>query len=142
VPRTAIFWPTIALVVLTAVVGVRMFVVRIGEMRTRRIAPQSVATSRTAAAAFQDIAAADNFRNLFEVPVLFYAACAALVILDRVSVAQLLLAWIFVALRAVHSAIHLTYNSVVHRFTVYAISTAVVFAMWMLLAFTLAREAP
>jgi hypothetical protein len=59
-----------------------------------------------------------------------------------VSVAQLLLAWIFVALRAVHSAIHLTYNSVVHRFTVYAISTAVVFAMWMLLAFTLAREAP
>lgn len=133
--RDVILWPVLAQVLLTAIVWVRMFTARVAEMRTRRIKPQEVATSREIASRLENTQAADNFRNLFEVPVLFFAVCAMLVSLDAVSLAQLVLAWLFVGLRCAHSFIQLTYNRVMHRFQVYLASTACVFAMWALLAF-------
>jgi hypothetical protein len=132
--RSAIFWPLIAQVALTTAVWLRLYVVRIGEMRARRIRPQSVATSRLAAAALEDVTPADNFRKLFEVPVLFFAICCALAIADAVTPVQLALAWAFVALRCVHSLIHVTYNRVLHRFWVYVLSTVCVLAMWVMFA--------
>jgi hypothetical protein len=138
--RNAIFWPLIAQVVLVAVVWGRMYAIRIAEMRARSIPPQSVATSRAAAGALQNIAAADNFRNLFEVPVLFFSVCGALAITDTVTPLQLSLAWLYVGLRAVHSFIHVTYNRVIHRFWVYVASTFCVFVMWGLFAFALWRD--
>jgi hypothetical protein len=73
----AIFWPMVAQVGLVALVWVRMYATRLAEMKARRIAPQAVATSTQAAAAFQNVAAADNLRNRFEVPVLFFAVSLA-----------------------------------------------------------------
>lgn len=136
--RNAIFWPLIAQVALTTAVWLRLYVVRIGEMRARRIRPQDLATTRLAAAALEDVTPADNFRNLFEVPVLFYAICCVLAIADAVTVTQLALAWGFVALRAIHSLIHVTYNRVLHRFWVYVLSTLCVLAMWFVFALHLA----
>ena len=43
---TAIFWPVLVQVLLTLVVAMRMYAVRIAEIRARRINPQSLATSR------------------------------------------------------------------------------------------------
>ena len=135
--RNLIFWPLIAQVVLVALVAFRMYATRIGEIRARRIDPQSLATTGTAAGVLKDIAAADNFRNLFEVPVLFFGVCCALAITDTVTTAQVVLAWVFVGLRAAHSFIHMTYNRVLHRFSVYIASTLCVFAMWGLFAVSL-----
>jgi hypothetical protein len=39
------------------------------------------------------------------------------------------MAWLYVALRLIHSLIYFTYNHVVHRFAVFAISNLVVLAM-------------
>ncbi len=139
VPSTAIAWPLIAQVALTAIVWVRLYVVRLREMAERRIDPQSVRTSREAAGVLDKVAAADNFRNLFEVPVLFFAVGCLIAATGRGGLAELVLAWAYVALRALHSFIHVTYNRVVHRFMAYAASTLCVFAMWALLALDLAR---
>lgn len=73
---TAIVLPAGALVALTAIVWVRLYHERIGEIRRRRIRPQQLATRHGAAETLQDTRASDHFRNLFEVPVLFYALCA------------------------------------------------------------------
>jgi len=135
--RNAIFWPVIAQVLLVLAVAVRMYLVRIGEMRARRIRPQSIATSQTAAEALHDVAAADNFRNLFETPVLFFALCGALAITDTVTPLQLGLAWTYVGSRAVHSFIHVTYNRVIHRFAAYLASLVCLFIMWGLFGFAL-----
>jgi hypothetical protein len=135
--RNAIFWPLVAQVLLVAVVFARMYVVRIGEIRTRGLDPQSFITSQTAAGVLENVAAADNFRNLFEVPVLFFAVCLALAVTDTVTAAQLVLAWVYVALRALHSVIHVTYNRVMHRFYAYFTGTICVFAMWGLFALSL-----
>ena len=45
--------------------------------------------TRELSSTFEDTAPADNFRNLFEVPVLFFAVCLTLLSLHRVIPAQL-----------------------------------------------------
>ena len=137
---TAIFWPVLVQVLLTLVVAMRMYAVRVAEIRARRINPQSLATSREAAAHFENIAAADNFRNLFELPVLFFAVCLTLYVTGHVTTLQLGLAWVFVLLRCAHSFIHVTYNRVMHRFRVYFLGLVCVFTMWAIFAVQLARD--
>ncbi len=137
----SIVWPMIAQVLLTAIVWVCLYIARIGEMNARQIHPQSVKTSRHAAGVLENVAAADNFRNLFEVPVLFFAACGVLLATGRVGSLALILAWAFVGLRALHSFIHIGYNRVMHRFLVYALSTLCAFALWALIAFDFWRGA-
>jgi len=134
-----IFWPAVAMVALTLVVQMRMYVTRIGEMKRERIHPQSIATSATVAARLKDTKAADNFRNLFEVPVLFYPALIVAFLTAQVSATTLALAWIFVALRMMHSAIQCGYNKVMHRFYVYVSSSWVLWILWAVLAFGLLK---
>ena len=136
----AIWWPALAMVALTFVVWLRMYATRIGQMRRERIHPQSVATSAEASARLTDSRAADNFRNLFELPVLFYLALAVAAHADLVGTTLLVLAWVFVALRVLHSWVQCTYNKVMHRFKVYAAGAAVLWALWAVLAIGLLRQ--
>jgi hypothetical protein len=129
--------PAFAMVALTFVVWWRMFFVRIGQMKRERIHPQAVATSAQAAARLTDSRAADNFRNLFELPVLFYAALFVAALTGQVGLATLALAWLFVALRIVHSAIQCSYNKVMHRFYAYVAGGMVLFALWAWLGWRL-----
>src|ERR1044071_4397290 len=105
-----IYWPAVAMVALTLVVWLRMYFTRIAQMKRERIHPQAVATSAQAAAKLTDSKAADNFRNLFELPVLFYLALVVAAQTAQVNASTIALAWLFVALRIAHSAIHCTYN--------------------------------
>ncbi|GAB3750883.1 MAPEG family protein [Lysobacter olei] len=130
----AIFLPALAMAALTFVVWWRMYFMRIGQMKRDRIHPQKVATSAQATALLTDSRAADNFRNLFELPVLFYVA---LVVADRIGMVDSIslgMAWIFVALRVVHSAIHVTYNKVMHRFIAYVAGGMALWLLWAYLA--------
>ena len=82
-----------------------------------------------------------NFMNLLEVPVLFYVACLTLYVTKTVDQASLYLAWCYVAMRLVHSGIHLTYNNVYHRLSVYAVSNAVLVTLWVVLVVAVSRQA-
>jgi hypothetical protein len=73
-----------------------------------------------------------NLMNLLELPLLFYVAGLMYYVAGRVDQTALVLAWVYVGLRAVHSAIHLTYNNVIHRLTAYALSNAALMALWLL----------
>ena len=125
-----IWMPCAAMVGLTAAVWVKLYVDRLGEMRTRGVAAQALSTVRAAAGQLERTQAADNFRNLFEVPVLFYLLCVALVLNGGSTPRFVAAAWAYVGLRALHSLIHVTYNRVVHRFLVYVASTLLLFGMW------------
>ncbi|QWP74907.1 MAPEG family protein [Lysobacter sp. K5869] len=126
----AIFLPALAMAALTCAVWLRMFYVRIGQMRRDRIHPQAVATSAQAVAKLTESKAADNFRNLFELPVLFYFALTVAAFNGFDDAATLALAWLFVALRIAHSAIQCGYNKVMHRFYAYAAGGLALWALW------------
>ncbi|MGB5131197.1 MAG: MAPEG family protein [Steroidobacteraceae bacterium] len=126
-----IWLPTAGMVFVTALVWIKLYADRLGEMRDKRISPQSLATARAAAGRLENTWAADNFRNLFEVPVLFYVLCIALAVTGGSTPGFVAAAWAYVILRALHSLIHVTYNRVMHRFLVYAASTVLLFGMWI-----------
>lgn len=134
---TRIFLPALAMAGLTFVVWLRMYFSRIGEMKRERIHPQAVATSPQMAALLKDTRAADNFRNLFELPVLFYMALAVAALSGQVTTLVLVLAWLFVALRILHSAIHCGCNKVIHRFYAYFAGGVVLWILWGFLGFGL-----
>ena len=82
-----------------------------------------------------------NLMNLLELPVLFYVACLTLYVTKTADQAALWIAWSYVALRLIHSAIHLTYNNVYHRLSVYAVSNAVLVTLWVVLVVAVSRQA-
>ena len=130
----AILVPTIAMTLLIAIAWVRLYQDRIGELRARRIHPQQIATSRQMAETMQNLRSADHFRNLFEVPALFYVLCGFIAITKLTTALLLACAWGFVVLRAYHTYIHLTHNKVIRRFQAYVASTIVLWAMWGIFA--------
>ena len=132
-----IFLPALAMATLTFVVWWRMYFLRIGEMKRERIHPQSVATSVQMAARVMDTRAADNFRNLFELPVLFYLALVVAALTRQVTATTVALAWGFVVLRIAHSAIQCSYNKVMHRFYAYVAGGLALFALWAWLGWRL-----
>ena len=73
-----------------------------------------------------------NYMNLLELPMLFYVGSLMFFVAGKVDAVVLGVAWAYVALRIVHSAIHLTYNKVMHRLTPFAVSNLVLMAYWAL----------
>jgi len=76
---------------------------------------------------------ARNYSNLFEVPVLFYAAGALTLAINMDSTAIVLLGWLFVASRIVHSWIHLTTNNVIRRMQAFMAGNICVLLIWILI---------
>ena len=83
-----------------------------------KLAPPSVTTP------------ADNLRNLFELPVLFYAVVLYLYATNQVDSAYVTAAWVFAIVRVLHSAVHCTVNIVVLRFWLHVISAL---ALWFMI---------
>jgi hypothetical protein len=80
-----------------------------------------------------------NYMNLLELPVLFYVVCVLFYVAVAPSPSAIGLAWVYVALRVLHSVVHLTYNHVIHRLILFAVSNGVLFTLWILAATRLAR---
>ncbi len=126
-----ILQPVVALFVLTAIVWIGMYARRLSYMANNSIDPQRVATPELMTELLPATVnnASNNLKNLFELPVVFYALCGFLLLSQRVDAVFLYAAWAYVALRALHSAIHCTINSVQDRFTAYFLSSLVLWFM-------------
>jgi hypothetical protein len=127
-----ILWPTFALVALIFIVWFVLFVQRFGHMRRNPPRAEDIATGEAAMRYFTPVEmSANNLRNLFEMPVLYLALVPLLLITHHANHLQVLLAWVFVALRALHSFIHIGPKKVMPRFMVYLASCIVLSAMWI-----------
>lgn len=130
----------LAMVLLAFAVGVALLVTRVREMRRKGIQPQDIADSAKMASRFENVRVSDNFRNLFEVPVLFLALAAIALATGYVPNWLVTCAWIFVILRVVHSLIHCTYNKVYHRLIVFLAGFALLAGMWIAYFLALAAK--
>ena len=128
-----IFKPFTAMLVLTFVVWLHMYVTRIGYMVRNRVDAQKMTTPDRAMSLLPDSInyAAFNLRNLAELPVAFYALCLMLYVTDQVDAVYVAAAWAFFLFRALHSLVHCTFNRVIVRFGFYMLSALV---LWFMLA--------
>jgi len=131
--QTAIFGPFFAMMLLTLLVWVYMYIRRIDFLRANDIDPKDLevpgALAQLTPAAVSN--PSDNLKNLFEVPVLFYALILALFVTEQVDAIYVGAAWFFVTFRALHSAVHCTFNLVMLRFTLYLLASL---ALWFMFA--------
>ena len=128
--ETALVYPMAAMVLLTAVVLVRMVLGRFAAVKRGEVDARFYKTYQGDA---EPRAAAQNTRhfvNLFESPVLFYAACLAAMITGQGAGAIVWLAWAYVACRVVHAVVHLGTNRIPPRMAIYGASWIVLLAMW------------
>jgi len=131
-PVTAILWPTFVLVALVYIVWFVMYVCRIGLMKRQPPTAEDFATGDAAMRYFQPVEMpANNLRNLFEMPVLYFALVPLLLIAHMANHLQATLAWAYVTLRILHSLVHIGRGQVVVRFAIYVLSCAVLAAMWI-----------
>jgi len=127
-----ILWPTFVLVALIFTVWFILFVQRIGHMRRNPPRAEDIASGEAAMRYFTPVEMpANNLRNLFEMPVLYFALVPLLLITHHANHLQVLLAWIFVALRALHSFIHIGPKKVMPRFMIYLASCITLSATWI-----------
>ncbi|RYY75178.1 MAG: hypothetical protein EOO52_11930 [Gammaproteobacteria bacterium] len=79
------------------------------------------------------IQASRNYSNLFEMPLLFYCTVIVTVVLHLDNLFMLVLSWLFVASRLVHSWVHLTSNNVIRRMQAFMVGNLCIFLMWIIL---------
>jgi hypothetical protein len=135
-PR-ALLRPMFALVVLTAVVWLAMLLARNISVAIGKVAMRYYQNYRDDAPPEWIERPARTFMNLLEVPVLFYVACLLMLSTQSCDAAQVALAWIFVATRAVHALIYIGWNHVPARFAAYVGSCVALGVIWARLASTL-----
>lgn len=130
--QEAVFYPVVALAGHTFLVWCWMYADRLRAVVRHKVPIDVFRDQRTAAGAKGGTStSSDNLKNLFELPVLFYVAAIVLFVTHNVTQAMLWLCWLFVLGRVVHSLIHITYNKVIHRFSVYVFSSVVLWIIWL-----------
>jgi len=130
--QNAIFGPFFAQMLLTLVVWVYMYARRIPFIVGLKLTQADMAKpgelARLSPAAVSN--PSDNLKNLFEIPVLFYALVLFLYATRQVDALYLGAAWLFVSFRVAHSIVHCTFNLVLLRFYLYLTATL---AVWFML---------
>ena len=134
----AILWPAFALFALTMLVVVRLARMRFAAAAAGRVDPRFYKTFKGEGEPEEVAVTARNLNNLYEMPTLFYAGTAIAFAAGANGAVLVALAWAYVALRMVHSAIHLGSNKVRWRFRVFAASWVVLLAFWIILGIGLA----
>jgi hypothetical protein len=110
-----------------------MYVRRISFIRASGLTPGQLSVPGALAQASPAAVSnpSDNLKNLFEIPVIFYALALYLFATAAVDATYVAAAWTFAVFRVLHSAVHCTANLVLLRFYLYLISTV---AVWFMLA--------
>lgn len=129
--QDAIFSPFFATMFLTLLVWVYMYIRRISFITSKNIRSQDLAVPGALAHISPPNVSnpSDNLKNLFEMPVLFYALVLYLFITNQVDAVYVNASWVFVVFRALHSAVHCTFNLVMLRFYLYLFATL---ALWFI----------
>lgn len=129
--QDAIFSPFFATMFLTLVVWVYMYIRRISFITSRKLSQQELSVPGTLAQISPPNVSnpSDNLKNLFEIPVLFYTLVLYLFITKQVDTVYVNAAWVFVVFRALHSAVHCTFNLIMLRFYLYLFATL---AVWFI----------
>src|SRR5262245_15581619 len=116
--HSQLFEPVVVLVLWSLIMCAWLYATRIPAIRHNKVVydPQRPAEEFHAQLPPQVRWKADNYNNLMEQPTLFYAVALTLAMLGADTGLNVFLAWLYVALRIVHSVVQATVNVVLLRF--------------------------
>jgi hypothetical protein len=128
--QAAIFLPFFSTMILTMVVWAYMYGRRLPFIFANRLDAKQMTPAELARLSTPQVSnPSDNLKNLFELPTVFYAVVLYLYATNQVDTAHLGAAWVFFVFRAMHSAVHCTFNFIPLRFVLYVVSAV---ALWFM----------
>jgi len=130
----SILYPIFALALWTGLVLIQIPIARFRSLYRREIVADDFKYGESDSVPMYVSIPNRNYMNLLELPVLFYVACLLIYVTGGASPTIVTVAWSYVALRVLHSAIHLSYNAVIHRLIAFAASNLTLIVLWVLAA--------
>jgi hypothetical protein len=116
--------PVVALVIWSLIMLIWLYATRIPAMAKAKVKPGE-ATKAQMEALPGAANVANNYNHLMEQPTIFYAICFALQFLEQTHDINIGLAWLYVALRVVHSLLQATVNFIPLRFLIFVAASVV-----------------
>ena len=128
--RGLIIYPAFAVVVLTIISMIKMRLVVEKHLKSRTLkfkylkvydgsVPEDLEQAR------------QHYKNYFELPVLFYLLLVFIYATDNVNQYDIILAWLFVFFKAIHSYIRMRNNYVPHRAKAFILGFFVLICGWL-----------
>jgi hypothetical protein len=131
--HSPILQPVLALIAWSLVMLVWMVVARLPAMKRAGIDVNKISGGHPGAldGVIADRAQwpAHNYIHLMEQPTLFYAVCFVLALQGTDGGVNTTIAWAYVVLRILHSLVQATFNRVIVRFILFALSTLALVAL-------------
>ncbi|CAH0991998.1 hypothetical protein SIN8267_02113 [Sinobacterium norvegicum] len=126
-----ILMPVIGMMLLTAVVWLYMLALRLSYIARHHIDGSQVASPEQLREQLPEVVnqPANNFKNLCELPIIFYAISIMIYASYSVDTFYVKAGLMFLVLRIGHSFVHCTFNHVGLRFAFYLGSSVVLWAM-------------
>ena len=123
-------YPLLAMVLLTLLVTLRLLFIGGYLVITKKV---HIKQFRNMDGEFPKYAlsARDQFRNMFEIPILFYLLCVLLLIENNYNQIDIYLAWGFVFFRLVHSLIRIPNRNVLYRYLSFIVSRFFLIGGWI-----------
>jgi hypothetical protein len=128
---SAVLAPVFAMVSVVALVWLLMVVQRNLATLRGQASAQYFLTYNAPAPADWIERPARTFDNLMQLPTLFYVVCILMLVTGQIDRAQLAYAWLFVALRALHSVVYVLWNPLPYRFTTWLMGSVTLFVIWI-----------
>lgn len=134
-----LFIPFFGMMILTLAVWIYMYILRLSWIASHKPDHNLISTPEKMAQMLPERInyPSYNLKNLFELPVLFYAVCLYLGWAGTTDNVDIYCAYGFLILRIMHSAIHCTVNIVPLRFTAYFLSAIFLWIMILRAAYPL-----
>lgn len=128
--QSTTLFPVFTLVALTFAVGFWMVKLRFMAVKKGVLSPKHFRLNRDGEVPDFLAKVSNNYDNLLALPVLFYVVSGFLLIALQVGLVQIMMAWVFVGSRYMHSYIHTTYNNVIHRMMAFMLGVVTLISMW------------
>ena len=135
-----ILYPVFAMMGWTMILMARLGVLRYRAVRSGSVDPKFFALYRGYDEPEKLAVNSRHIVNLFEAPLLFYMICLIAFVTGQSGVYLAAFAWIYVALRFIHSYVHLTSNTVLTRFRTFIMSMLVLMIIWAVVLTGIMRQ--
>ena len=128
--KTLILYPAIGMMILTLFIYVKNYLNFVKAKKSNAVKFSYFKTYQGEVPDYMDVSR-QTLKNQFELPIFFYFLISIILVFDKVSQLDIILAWIFVASRYLHCYIRLSSNYVPHRAKVFKLGMLVLIVWWV-----------
>jgi hypothetical protein len=131
--KELILYPMYLMVLLTAYISIRLGQERVKAIQQDGLTPGYFYYNKGGKPPRYLLRTEQHYVNLFELPVLFYAAILTAYTADAVDWISLSLAWLFVVSRYLHAYIHVQLNKLMPRRRIFMLGAVILIGLWLYL---------